>query len=100
MSYVICDSLGETLSQCDEDPKKLIMCFLRDLLKLRKKLVEYMTQDFKHVFDELNELLVESYEELKYLEEHDPCENIDKEESPVDYRLAELQKKWSKCIRI
>ena len=55
-----------------------------------------MTQDFKQVFDELNELLVESYEELKYIEEHDPCESIDKEESPVDYRLAEIQKKWSK----
>ena len=89
-------SLVETLSQCDEDPKKFIVCFLRDLLQSRKKLLEYMTQDFKQVFDELNELLVESYEESKYLEEHDPCENNDKEESRVDYRLAELQKKRSK----
>ena len=25
VSYVICDSLGEILSQCDEDPKKSVM---------------------------------------------------------------------------
>ena len=51
----------ETMSYCDEDPKQLIACFLRDLLTLRKKLVMYMTEDFRVVFDELNELLVESY---------------------------------------
>ena len=86
----------ETMSYCDEDPKQLIACFLRDLLTLRKKLVMYMTEDFRVVFDELNELLVESYEELQYLEENDPCQRIDKGENPIDYRLAELQKKWVK----
>ena len=96
VSYVICDSLGETMSQCQEDPKQLIVFFLRDLLKLRKKLVQYMTEDFRGVFNELNEILVESFEEVKYLEENDPCQTIDKEQNPTDYRLAELQKKWVK----
>ena len=96
VSYVLCDSLGETLSHCDEDPKKLIVSFLRNLLILRKKLVYYMTEDFRGVFNELNEILMESYEEVKYLEDHDPCEAVDKEHNPIDYRMAELQKKWAK----
>ena len=83
MSYVICDSLGETMSQCQEDPKQLTVFFLRDLLKSRKKLVQYMTEDFRGVFNELNEILVESFEEVKYLEENDPCQAIDKEQNPI-----------------
>ena len=55
-----------------------------------------MTEDFRGVFNELNEILVESYEEVKYLEDHDPCEAIDEEHNPIDYRMAKLQKKWAK----
>ena len=73
VSYVICDSLGETLSQCCEDPEKLMVFFVRDVLKLRKKLVQYMTEDFRGVLDELNQVLNESWQEVQYYEEHDPC---------------------------
>ena len=31
VSYVISESQAETLSQCHEDPKQLIDCFIRDL---------------------------------------------------------------------
>ena len=30
------------------------------------------------------------------MEENDPCKGIDKEQAPVDYRMAELEKKWAK----
>ena len=47
VSYAICDSLGETVSQCHEDPEQLIILFLKDVLRLRKKLVNFWTEDFR-----------------------------------------------------
>ena len=32
---------------------------------------------------------------MQYYEEHDPCEGIDKEQDPIDYRLAQLNKTWA-----
>ena len=92
MSYE-CDSLGETLSQCHEDREKLIVFFSEGCVEI-KKLVQYMTEDFRGVLDELNQVLTESWQELQYYEEHDPCEGIDKEQNPVEHRLALLNKTW------
>ena len=96
VSYALCDSLGETLSRCHEDPKQLMVLFVRDLLTLRKKLVQNLTDDFRPVFDDLNELLAESYREVQHVKENDPCQGIDKEQDPVEYRLATLNIKWAK----
>ena len=95
VSYALCDSLGETLSRCHEDPKQLMLWFVRDLLTLRKKLVHNLTEDFRPVFDDLNELLAESYSEVQHLKENDPCQGIDKEQEPVEHRLAALNIKWA-----
>ena len=93
VSYAICDSQGETLSQCHEDPKQLVTMFVRDVLKLRKKLVLQMTEDFQEIFDDLEVIIKEAKLTLDELEgEQDPCALINKEEHPVDYRLAQLQK--------
>ena len=97
VSYAICDSKGETLSQCHEDPKQLITMFVRDVLKLGKKLVLQMTEDFQEIFDDLEVIIKEAKLTLDELEgEQDPCALINKEEHPVDYRLAQLQKTWAK----
>ena len=95
VSYVLCDSLGETLSQCHKDPQQLIVFFLRDVLKLRKKLMQYMTENFRDVFDDINQLLTESWQEVQHYEEHDPCQGIDKEQNPIKHRLALLNKTWA-----
>ena len=95
VSYALCDSLGETLSRCHEDPKQLMVWFVRDLLTLRKKLVHNLTEDFRPVFDDLNDLLAESYREVQHVKENDPCEGIDKEQQPVEHRLASLNTKWA-----
>ena len=95
VSYALCDSLGETLSLCHEDPKQLMIWFVKDLLTLRKKLVHNLTEDFRPVFDDLNELLAESYSEVQDLKENDPCQGIDKEQAPVEHRLAALNIKWA-----
>ena len=95
VSYALCDSLGETLSRCHEDPKQLMVLFVRDLLTLRKKLVHNLTEDFRPVFDDLNDLLAESYREVQHVKENDPCQGIDKEQEPVEHRLASLNTKWA-----
>ena len=95
VSYALCDSLGETLSRCHEDPKQLMVLFVMDLLTLRKKLVHNLTEDFRPVLDDLNELLAKSYCEVQHVKEHDPFQGIDKEQEPVEYRLASLNIKWA-----
>ena len=60
------------------------------------KLVNYVTEDFRDALDHLNELIVASYTEWQDLIKNDPCKNIDKENQPVDYKLAELNKTWWK----
>ena len=71
--------------------------FVRDVLKLRKKLVLQMTEDFQEIFDDLEVIIKEAKLTLDELEgEQDPCALINKEEHPVDYRLAQLQKTWAK----
>ena len=70
VSYVICDSQGQTLSQCHEDPKQLINMFLKDILILRKKLVEQMTKDFHQVFDDLNLIITDALQEMEELQKN------------------------------
>ena len=97
VSYALCDDTGNTKSQVSDDPKELINHFLQDLLELRKNIVLELTEEFSEVFDDLNVIMKEAKLTLEDLEgEHDPCAAINKEQHPVDYRLAQLQKTWAK----
>ena len=97
VSYAICDDEGNTLSQVKDNPVELIHCFIKDVLTLRKKIVLQLTEDYEDVFDDLEVIINEAKLCLDDLEgEHDPCAQINKEEHPVDYRLAQLQKTWAK----
>ena len=97
VSYAICDDEGNTLSQVKDNPIELIHCFIKDVLTLRKKIVLQLTEDYEDVFDDLEVIINEAKLCLDDLEgEHDPCAQINKEEHPVDYRLAQLQKTWAK----
>ena len=96
MSYVICDSEGETLSWCHEKPKELITMSVRDVLKLRKKLGLQMTEDFQPILDDFNVIFIAAQLDMQDVEENDPCQNIKKEENPVDYKIAELSNIWAK----
>ena len=56
-----------------------------------------MTEEYKGVFDKLEEVIVESYNYWQQVEgKLDPCKNINKEEEPIENRLGELEKKWAK----
>ena len=97
VSYALCDHEGNTRSQVNDNPEDLITIFIRDLLTMRKKIVMEITEEYRGVFDDLDLIMQEAKLSLDDLEgEHDPCTTIDKEQNPIDYRLAELQKKWAK----
>ena len=55
-----------------------------------------MTEDFRGVLDKLNELLNAALQEVQDTEENDRCRDIDKNEKPIDYKLAKLNKTWAK----
>ena len=55
------------------------------------------TEEYRDVFDDLDLIMKEAKMSLDELEgDQDPCAKINKDEYPVDYRLAELEKKWAK----
>ena len=93
VSYTLCDNQGNTKSEVKEEPKDLMECFIRDVLTLRKKILLALTEEFKPVFDDINVILTDAFQEIKDLDENDNCKDINKEGNPVDYHLAELQKK-------
>ena len=55
-----------------------------------------MTKDFHQVFDDLNLISTDALQEMEELQKNDQCKNINKEENPIGYRLAELSKTWAK----
>ena len=98
MSYVICDSEVETLSRCHEKPKELITMSVRDVLKVRKKLGLQMTEDFQPILDDFNVIFIAAQLDMQDMEENGHCQNIKKEENPVDYKIAELSNIWAKQL--